>query len=509
MTAPASLRPEQMNAETVDLNRYYTVDELAAMPAEALEELWQACPDKPFYEAALEEAVLGEFGAAQMVTDLQRLAVIDRAIGFYEDDPPRIPVVQAENEIRWFKVPRRVTRHLKEGAPLSAERKTARSSTLPRPLLMAGIATLLVMACISAVLIRNVATGPRATRAELTATAASAGTQQALRPVTTPTSTPLALDDIDRPIQEGEDLRSRFPVILEVQPAGGEPRVFPVQQKEVQLAEWDFDADPDVASSILGLAVRPVLGIAYSPANQHFLEGLVSGDRIILRMSTGQTLLFSVTHSERVERQRVDLFDQTSPGIVIVLVGDPGADRLVIYGHYPPGQELARENVALFTSDVMTAQPQQPVQHGETGITLTILDAYSSTGPAGAELPPEWLYLLVDLRLASDREFATRDMAFTLSDASGAAYRPTAVDSVITNLGAFNAPVLAAGQEISATLGFLVPRSTASARPDRAGGARRARGALQPPLCTARCSDCRRSGGASAGAGDGRHVFRP
>ncbi len=463
MTVPSSVLPDQMNAETVDPSRYYSLDELAAMPAPALEELWQSCPEKPFYETALEEAVLGEFGMDQMITDLERLTVIDKSIGYYRGDPPRIPVLQAANQIRWFKVPRRITRHLEEGAPLVAEQKASRAASLPRPVLIGGFAGLLLTACIAVIVITKVAAAPRATRAELTATAAFASTQQALQPAITPSATPLALDDIDRPIQEGEDLRNRFPVILEIQPASGSPRVFPVQQKEVELAEWHYASDPDVASSILGLAVRPVLGIAYSPANQQFLEALVPGDRIVLRMSTGQSLLFNVTHSERVERQQVSLFDQTSPGIAVVLLGDPGADRLVVYGEYLQGQELARGDAALTGMDTAPVSPQQAVPLGDSGVTLTVLDAYSSVGPSGAELPAEWLYLLVDVQIAADREFPTRNIVFILTDQSGSEYRPAAVDPTITQQGAFNAPLLAAGQEVSTTLGFLVPRSISSA----------------------------------------------
>src|SRR5574341_2014730 len=80
---PASLTPEG-----VDVHRYYTLDQLAAMPAGTLEELWLACPDRPFYEAALKRAVDDTFGESAVVSDLDRLTVIEECLLYYTGQHP-------------------------------------------------------------------------------------------------------------------------------------------------------------------------------------------------------------------------------------------------------------------------------------------------------------------------------------------------------------------------------------------------------------------------------------
>ena len=72
------------------------------MPAGALEELWLACPDRPFYEAALKRAVDDTFGGNAIVSDLDRLSVIDECVLYYTGQhpelpgsPPRIPIASA------------------------------------------------------------------------------------------------------------------------------------------------------------------------------------------------------------------------------------------------------------------------------------------------------------------------------------------------------------------------------------------------------------------------------
>ncbi len=462
--APAQpFDPLALTPETVDLNRFYTLDELQAMPAGALEELWLACTDRPFYEAALKQAVDDTFGPDTVVSDIDRLSVIDECLLYYTgqhpDLPspaPRIPTVRKpDGMIGWFKVSDRIRERLAAGLPVEDARPADRKPGLAPRILLLIVGAALVVLCLAFVILRSALGGRRLSEADLTATAAAA-TAQAGLPYETPTPTPLALEDIDRPIRAGDDLRSYYPVLLELVPSGGPSRVFPVQQREVEIAEWAFADDPDVASAVLGLVIRPVLGIPYTPASAEFLGSLDAGDEIRLRMSTGQLLTFQVTGSERVSRQEVSIFDQSEPGIVVVLLGDLAPDRLVVYGEYLPEQEAPE----------LSAQTGDRVSEGAAAalgdrVALSVLGTTTSSGPSLSPVPSEWLYLLIDLDIQALARFGAGSLGLELIDATGARYAPVAVDSAILRYPPFQPTTLEAGQSLRTTAAFLVSRSLA------------------------------------------------
>jgi len=456
---PAALTPE-----TVDLARYYTLDELAAMPAETLEELWLACPDRPFYEAALKAAVDDTFGSGAVATDLDRLAVIDECLLFYTgahpdlDSPaPRIPTARGpDGGVQWFKVSDRIRARLAEGAPLDEERPAEGKQpfTLRRaaPLALLGLTVL----CVGTLLIRSLAGGGQQISDVDAAATATADAQAALDAEATPT--PLALDDIDRPIQAGDDLRDYYPVLLEIAPEAGLARVFPVQQRAVEVAEWGYASDPDVASAVLGLVVRPVLGIPYTPPNASFLDSLDEGDAIQLRMSTGQTLAFRVSGSQRVSRQEVSIFDQSQPGIVLALLADPAGDRLVVYGTYPAGQELEGGPSIQATGAVGEGVAADVAD----GLSITVLESYGSLGPAASPLDEGWAYLLVDLQVETTDAFDTGALAVGVVDPGGGRFTPLAADGSLTHYPPLEPVSLPPDGELRASVAFLVPRDLAA-----------------------------------------------
>jgi len=456
--------PSVLTPETVDLQRFYTLDQLMAMPAEALEELWLACPDRPFYEAALKRAVDDTLGENAVVSDMDRLSVIDECVLYYTGQhpelpgsPPRIPTVRrADGSIKWFKVSDRIRARLESGQPLEEQGPVEQKRTLNLRIVVPAAVMALVLICMVVMLVRKL-TGDKESQiaeVDMTATAVMA----ANLPHETPTPTPLALDDIDRPIKAGEDLRDYYPVLLEIVPMLGLPRVFPVQQRGVEIAEWAFEPDPDVASAVLGMVVRPVLGIPYTTPNAEFLNALQAGDAIHLRMSTGQTLLFEVSSSERVSRQEVSIFDQSNPGIALVLLQDPAGDRLVIYGQYPAGQEVLDAGAG---GDNSLNAEGVSASLGN-GVSLTVLDTYTSAGPSGSPVPPEWTYLLVDVALNTGAAVDTGSLTVELSDAAGTRYTPVALDRGVTHFAPYVSGHLEAEQTMQATLAFLVPHSVAN-----------------------------------------------
>ena len=88
-------------------------------------------------------------------------------------------------------------------------------------------------------------------------------------PAVSPTPTPLALEAQDDVIQGGDSERAvAYPVNLQiVPPDDATPRVWVIQRRAVRAAEWNYDPNPDVASFINGMSVRPVIGIPWSEDN--------------------------------------------------------------------------------------------------------------------------------------------------------------------------------------------------------------------------------------------------
>src|SRR5690606_21123981 len=91
------------------------------------------------------------------------------------------------------------------------------------------------------------------------------------------------------------------------------------------------------------------------------------------------------------------------------------------------------------------------------GLTLRVLGAAASGGPAAAPLPEGWRYLLVDLELAARAPVEAGGLVLELVDAGGARYAPAAVDRAILRYPPLQAGPLAAGETRRATAAFLVP----------------------------------------------------
>ncbi|MBN1137690.1 MAG: hypothetical protein JXM73_13975 [Anaerolineae bacterium] len=458
-TAPY-LDPTRITARTVEPEHLYTLYELENMPFEALEELYRAIPPdtQDFFESTLRESLRKRYND-EFASEAEQLELIGSCLDLYQEEHPRVPLDRYEDGIRWVGIPPRVLDQYKEDTLAEKDGKTASKpaeQSSARPYIIAG-ALVLAGLCLVFTLMRALFAPSAPTTAELTATSIAA-TQFALVP---PTPTPLALENIDRPIGAGQDLRSRYPVILEITRADGTPRVFAVQQKKIDIAEWDYTSDTDVASSILGLSIRPVLGIPYSSYNKTFLESLAPGDQVTLRMSTNQSLRFAVSRSERVAPQTAEIFSQTSPGLVLVLLAEPAPSRLVIYGSYQTDQEAASSTTP---SNNQAASVEQPVTHGDSGVIITALSANTTSGSTTSPLPPEWNYLLVDIRIQTAQDINTSTLIFQLLDQTGIGYSPVGVDPTITTFPPFNGPQLSAGDEIRTTLGFLVPAGTRSAQ---------------------------------------------
>lgn len=268
----------------------------------------------------------------------------------------------------------------------------------------------------------------------------------------TPTATPIALVESDSFIEAGDGRnRDWFPVQIQVRrPDEVQPRVFIVQERDIELTEWSFDPNPDVASWISGTLVRPIFGIPFSETNQNFLDSLVSGTEFSIRMNTGSELQYTFSSAQELGRENTSLFRQNQPGIVLVLIGEIGQDglptssRYFVTGSYNPSIE-----VDLSSAVALPVAMGQVVDFPD--ISLQVDNAYSLPASDG------FMYAVVDLTLtAHDDDVALSNYQWFL-DARDARYSPDL--SLLTGTNHPPAPaILSAGQTIQASMSFLVNR---------------------------------------------------
>jgi hypothetical protein len=171
-----------------------------------------------------------------------------------------------------------------------------------------------------------------------------------------PTPTPLALENQDLVIRGGNstDRSLAYPVNLKIQlPDDREPRVFVVQRRLVQTAQWDFDNNPDTASFITGLAVRPVMGIPWSEDNAAFVARIMPGTQFTLQMNTGAGLRYEFASTLQILRSDTSVLRQIGPGLVLILIGERDAEgaltarRQVVTAAYIADQELSRDGTLM------------------------------------------------------------------------------------------------------------------------------------------------------------------
>ncbi len=103
---------------------------------------------------------------------------------------------------------------------------------------------------------------------------------------------------------------------------------------------------------LAGLVVRPVIGIPWSEDNVVLFNSMLPGTKITLRMNTGTLLKFDFVDTKQVQRSDTSIFNQTGPGLILILIGEhdkdsgsPTAYRMVVTASYASRQELTVDNV--------------------------------------------------------------------------------------------------------------------------------------------------------------------
>ncbi|HEY4690447.1 MAG TPA: hypothetical protein VIK33_14115 [Anaerolineae bacterium] len=132
-----------------------------------------------------------------------------------------------------------------------------------------------------------------------------------------------------------EDLAAR-PLSISI--SGAEFTITPVTASE---GRWRIaSAGADSAEWIYGTVINYVIGLYPTDANTQLIEGLADNAPITLKMSNGMDLHFRMSGRQRVPADGVAvLFQQSRPGITLVVLGEGGEERLVVTGLYDADQE--------------------------------------------------------------------------------------------------------------------------------------------------------------------------
>jgi hypothetical protein len=296
--------------------------------------------------------------------------------------------------------------------------------------------------------------------AEVTAEISATATPDA-----NPTLTPLALEAQDDVITGGDSARAvAYPVNLQVVLPDGDapPRVWVVQRRGVRAAEWNYDTNPDIASFVNGMSVRPVIGIPWSEDNAALFEMIAEGASFNLTMNTGAILRYEFAAKTEVRRSDTSIFRQVGPGLVLLLIGEtdedglPTATRTLVTATYPPEQELSRGGELTGLSFSM-----QEGGVGETlslgnDATITLRDVQTLTEmpdlPAGQQ---QALVFNLDVSAGPD-DLDTSLWRVEVYDAGGQVYLPSTQELDDADLGPLPISIPALSL-IPASVVYLVP----------------------------------------------------
>ena len=433
--------------------RFHTIDELQGLSLGELQALWELVPTERqrAYRTAYDREVRN---AGAIGSDALERQVAVELLKRY-DESALVPVGS-----RWARTPLRVQEAARENdLPDGSDEAQTRASGKPSPKMLMAIGLLALV--FLGVLLPRLFGGGSSREGELEVTAEVSPTPT---PVVSPTTTPLALEAQDDVIIGGDRERAvAYPVNLQVVLPEGDsaPRVWVVQRRTVRAAEWNYDANPDIASFVSGMSVRPVIGIPYSEENAASFASMGEGAVFNLTMNTGAILRYEFAAKTDVRRSDTSIFRQVGPGLVLLLIGEtdadglPSATRTLVTATYPPDQELSRggELVGLSFS-VQEGGISETLQLGDVA-TLTLRDVQTITD--NPDLPGGQQVLVFNLDVSAGVDDVDTSLwRVEVYDAGGQVYLPNTLVLDAADYGAIpiNIPSLSL---IPASVGYIVP----------------------------------------------------
>ncbi|MDX2159902.1 MAG: hypothetical protein SF162_01120 [bacterium] len=351
-----------------EMLKYHTVEELRALSLEELRALWELVPTdrQRTYRAAYEREVKT---AGAEGSDMKERRIALALLKRYHESA-LVPI-----GMRWARAPKRVQEAAERGESINApENASTTKAGKPSGKVLAVLGALMV-GMVALVLLRGGSDGSVEVTPDMDVTATLPGGV---------TPTPLALEAQDDVIEGGDASRAPFyPINLQITvPDETVPRVWVVQRRAVRASEWNYDPNPDTASFLNGMSVRPVIGIPWSEDNADWFAQIEAGAEFRLQMNTGAILTFAFEEKREVRRSDTVIFRQVNPGLVLLLLGETDADgmptgtRTLVTAAYPVEQELGRmgELIGSLAQPVIAVTPTPLPTAMPTAIPFIELD---------------------------------------------------------------------------------------------------------------------------------------
>lgn len=314
---------------------FHTVEELRALPTEALTALWELVPTdrQKAYKSAYESEIRATGALGSDILERQLAGELLRRYL----ETALVPVGS-----RWARTPTRVQLAAKQDDAFETPLVDAKKRSPSFKIITVGVMIVLVFIGLAT---NRFLIGKPPIKTSHPPTLSMTPT-----PRISPTPTPLALEEQDSIVQSGDaDRALAYPVSLQISAAeGNTPRVWVVQRRTIRAAEWKFDTNPDTASFLSGLSVRPVIGIPYAPDNAAIFRRLGTGSVFTVTLNTGAVVQYEYAAKRTVRRSETDIFRQIEPGLALLLIGETDSDglptemRTLVIGSYSPDQELTR-----------------------------------------------------------------------------------------------------------------------------------------------------------------------
>jgi hypothetical protein len=139
-------------------------------------------------------------------------------------------------------------------------------------------------------------------------------------------------------LDSAQGVVARAPVKLEF-----EGTSFVVKAGDTLLPDWRPPQDQGIATWIQGSVANHILYLPYSAENAALFQAGKKGDKLTLRMNTGQLFEFEVTRSGRVvngpatEQGQFTVtaaMAQDHAGVTLFLIGEATKDRAVVQADF-------------------------------------------------------------------------------------------------------------------------------------------------------------------------------
>ncbi len=251
-----------------------------------------------------------------------------------------------------------------------------------------------------------------------------------------------------KPLVSSDDVR--VPVALPVGLQIGEHE-FEVQAVDTPSGSWpSAPAAGDTAAWAYGTLVNYVMGLAPTAENAGLLSELGEGDPILLTMSTGNLLRFSVAEITSGEGDEADL-GQGRPRISLALLASDSKERTVVVANFMVNEINPDSPLTGAVSGVVGA----PLERD--GVRVTLLDSQQVSAQE-AGLPAGTLYVLVDFSVENIGAGILQTDLFQLElqTADGTRYPLSFPALQFANYGLPVDP-LAPGETVVGSAGYLVP----------------------------------------------------